>query len=56
MTTPITTDTTPRVWVACLNCYNNGRLVGQWIDCTDLEDVTLTWIHEGTEGPYAGCE
>lgn len=50
------TDTTPRVWPACQACYNNGRLVGQWVDCTDAEDVTLTQLHKGTSGPQAGCE
>ena len=28
--TIIATDTTPRVWPASLNCYNNEGLVGQW--------------------------
>lgn len=39
--TIIATDTTPRFWPASLNCYNNGGLVGQWVDCTDAADVTL---------------
>lgn len=50
------TDAMPRVWPACLNCYNAGRLVGQWIDCTNATDVTITSLHEGFEGPYSGCE
>ncbi|MEZ2189413.1 antirestriction protein ArdA [Corynebacterium sp. CCM 9204] len=50
------TDTTPRVWPACLNCYNNGRLVGRWVDCTDVSDVTITSLHDGFRGPYSGCE
>lgn len=50
------TDYTPRVWPACLHCYNNGRLVGCWVDCTDAEGVTLAMIHESTGGPYSGCE
>lgn len=54
--TSITADTTPRVWPGCLNCYNNGRLVGRWVDCTDADNVTLDFIHEGTGGPYEGCE
>ena len=56
MAVPTVTDTTPHVWPACLACYNNGRLVGQWVDCTDAEDVTLEQLHEGAGGPYAGCE
>ena len=31
-------DTAPRVWVGCLACYNNGRLVGEWVDATAAED------------------
>ena len=23
---------TPRAWVGCLGCYNNGRLIGQWLE------------------------
>lgn len=26
------TDGAPRVWVGCLACYNDGRLVGDWVD------------------------
>lgn len=50
------TDCTPRVWPACLSCYNNGRLVGQWVDCAQASDVTLQQLHEGSGGPYADCE
>ena len=35
-----TTDTpTPKVWLGCLGPYNNGELVGFWIDATDLADT-----------------
>lgn len=27
---------TPRAWIACLACYNAGRLVGDWFEGTDL--------------------
>ncbi|MFW0178323.1 antirestriction protein ArdA [Rothia sp. P7208] len=50
------TDIAPRVWPACLNCYNNGRLVGQWIDCTEAADVTIESLHDGFGGPYEGCQ
>ncbi len=23
---------TPRAWVGCLGCYNNGALIGQWLE------------------------
>ena len=28
---------TPRAWVGCLACYNDGRLVGEWVDAVDAE-------------------
>lgn len=35
MTTMTATDSTPRAWVGCLGCYNNGDLVGRWLDDPD---------------------
>lgn len=55
MTTTIT-DCKPRVWPACLACYNDGRLVGQWVDCAVAADVTLSQLHKGSGGPFPGCE
>ena len=52
----VATSCKPRIWVACLHCYNDGRLVGEWVDCTDAADVTLAQLHGGTGGPYTGCE
>lgn len=40
MFTSTITVTAPRVWPACLNCYNNGRLVGQWL-------VVCVWVSTG---------
>ncbi|WP_342372117.1 antirestriction protein ArdA [Propioniciclava soli] len=58
MSTANPTDTgAPRVWLACLTCcYNDGALVGRWVDCTDVEGVTLADLHEGSGRPYAACE
>ena len=28
-------ENTPRVWVGCLACYNDGLLVGEWFDAAD---------------------
>ena len=39
ITTP-TTDTTPRAWIGCLACYNEGRLVGDWYDAINAAEVT----------------
>lgn len=35
----MTTNPTPRIYVACLASYNNGTLHGAWIDCTDVEQM-----------------
>lgn len=41
------TTTAPRVYVACLACYNAGRLAGKWHDATaDLADNVAEWIEE----------
>lgn len=40
--TTTSTDTTPRVWVGCLACYNAGRLVGDWHDASDADEVTYS--------------
>lgn len=36
-----------RIWVGCLHCYNDGRLIGEWfdVDTTDESDVNLTTVH-----------
>ena len=36
----------PQVWVGCLACYNDGRLVGEWIDAEDAEDITIDSLHD----------
>ena len=50
MTTIHAITNTPRIWLGCLNCYNNGRLVGAWYDAVDLyndEDLgTAADVHE----------
>lgn len=32
MSDTVTDKATPRAWVGCLACYNEGRLVGAWVD------------------------
>lgn len=43
----------PRVWVACLHCYNSGRLHGRWFEVgTDADE-----LHHAVMGYFAtGCE
>lgn len=45
ITKPSTTDTTPRVWIGCLSCYNDGRLVGDWFDAATADEVTTYDVH-----------
>lgn len=35
-----------RVWIGCLACYNGGKLVGEWFDLDDIEDVTSDDLHK----------
>ena len=35
-------DDIPRVYVACLGCYNEGRYHGKWMDADELESE---WLH-----------
>lgn len=47
----------PRIYVACLAAYNNGKLHGAWIDC----DRDLTEIHDDIQemlkkSPEPGAE
>src|SRR5699024_4932757 len=57
-TQPVSTDTAniPHVWIGCLNCYNNGRLVGYWFDASDAEDVALDDIHTEENKVDTYCE
>lgn len=50
------TDETPRVWVSCLHCYNNGHLVGDWFEATEADTITIADVHRGSGKAYAACE
>lgn len=55
----ITTITNePRVWIGCLSCYNDGRLVGEWVAAIDAshDKDMLNLIHKESGGVRAGCE
>ena len=56
ITTATDTDTAARVWIACLACYNDGRLVGDWFPAEGADDVTLDEIHAHHGGTRMGCE
>lgn len=55
-----TSTSTPVVqaWVGCLSCYNNGHLVGRWVDAIDADTVTIADLHRGRiKQPYMDfCE
>lgn len=33
------TAITPRVWIGCLASYNAGRLIGEWVDAVDIDEM-----------------
>lgn len=49
-----TTETAPRVWVSSFGAYNEGLLIGRWVDAVDADQVTARSLFEGT--PYAWTE
>lgn len=32
-------------WIGCLQCHNEGRLVGRWYDATEAGDITTSQLH-----------
>lgn len=51
------TATTPRIYVACLAAYNNGKLHGRWIDCDqDVDDIRDEIDAMLAESPEPGAE
>jgi antirestriction protein len=50
-------DDTPRVYVACLGCYNEGRLHGKWMDADELDSEWLHGdLHEDGSHPMTRCK
>lgn len=44
---------TPKVYVACLGCYNEGRLHGKWMDADELEgEADYCSLHTRSDGTY----
>lgn len=52
----MSTTAIPSVWVGCVSCYASSRLIGQWFTATEIADVTLDDVHDGTDGPWPECE
>ena len=50
-------STTPRIYVACLAAYNNGRLHGEWIDADQSADELNEDVHRMlAASPEPGAE
>ena len=54
--TTTTTDEIPRVWIGCLHCYNDGRLVGDWFTALGADLVAVADVHGISRSPGWGCE
>ncbi len=48
------TTTEPRIYVACLSCYNAGHLVGAWMDATDAEAFDIATLEHAKDA--SPCE
>jgi len=44
--TATATGTDRKVWVGCLACYNDGRLMGAWFDADEVGDLTSDELHD----------
>lgn len=42
---PLTFHHEPQVWIGCLQCYNEGRLVGSWYPASEAGDITTSKLH-----------
>jgi antirestriction protein len=53
-------DDAPQIYVACLSAYNNGKLHGMWIDCTQDADAIqedIEWMLSWSPcRNYEACE
>lgn len=47
---------TPRIYVACLAAYNNGKLHGRWIDVTTADEMDAKIKAMLAESPEPGAE
>lgn len=45
----------PRVYVACLACYNGGKLHGEWFDCDATLEESVKEQFEINEEGFAPC-
>ncbi len=55
-TTSASTDTTPRVWISAFGAYNEGFLIGRWVDAIEAADITAKDLFEGSPYHWADDE
>lgn len=41
------TPLNPRAWIGCMECYEDGHLVGIWTDAVNADQITPDTVHEG---------
>lgn len=46
----------PRAWVGCLGCYNDGKLVGGWLDKDEAGDLDVAGLSEDGKCVRCGAE
>jgi antirestriction protein len=51
-----TTTTTPRAWVGCLGCYNEGRLNGAWVEGEEAGDISRAVTLNGEKCATCGAD
>lgn len=47
---------TPRVWIGCLASYNAGRLIGHWVDATNVDEMNEMQTKVAAEAVKAAKE
>lgn len=45
-----------QVWIGCIACYTDGKLVGEWFGLSDVADVTTDTLHKYAELNIASGE
>lgn len=56
-TLPSASDSSLKVWVGCLACYNAGRLVGHWVEAVNADQETVQTVHRAAGArPRFDCE
>lgn len=49
-------ESKPSVWIGCLACYNEGRLIGEWYDLDEVAGATIQELHDAVSRPVSDHE